>query len=81
MSLKFTILGCGYSMGVPRIDGQWGNCNPSNIKNLRTRCSAFIKKKSALEQSIVGYFWSGKLYIYTIGVSSIIKVINLRYLL
>ena len=46
MSLKFTLLGCGYSMGVPRIDGQWGNCNPSNIKNFRTRCSAFIKKKS-----------------------------------
>jgi phosphoribosyl 1,2-cyclic phosphodiesterase len=21
MSIKFTILGCGYSMGVPRIDG------------------------------------------------------------
>ena len=46
MSLKFTLLGCGYSMGVPRIDGKWGKCNPKNIKNIRTRCSAFIKDKS-----------------------------------
>ena len=42
MSLKFTILGCGYSMGVPRIDGYFGKCNPRNKKNYRTRCSALI---------------------------------------
>ena len=42
MSVKFTILGCGYSFGVPRIDGSFGKCNPSNIKNYRTRCSALI---------------------------------------
>ncbi len=45
MPLKFTLLGCGYSMGVPRIDGKWGKCNPNNYKNIRTRCSAFIKDK------------------------------------
>ena len=33
MSLKFTILGCGSSMGVPRSDGYFGKCNPNNIKN------------------------------------------------
>jgi len=42
MTLKFTILGCGYSMGVPRIDGSFGSCDPKNRKNYRTRCSALI---------------------------------------
>ena len=28
--MKFTILGCGSSMGVPRADGFFGNCNPNN---------------------------------------------------
>ena len=30
-------------MGVPRPDGYFGNCNPKNKKNYRTRCSALIK--------------------------------------
>jgi len=30
-------------MGVPRPDGFFGNCNPNNKKNYRTRCSALIK--------------------------------------
>jgi len=42
MPVKFTILGCGYSMGVPRIDGSFGKCNSKNNKNYRTRCSALI---------------------------------------
>ena len=41
--MKFIILGCGSSMGVPRPDGFFGNCNPKNIKNYRTRCSALIQ--------------------------------------
>ena len=41
--MKFIILGCGSSMGVPRADGFFGNCDPSNKKNYRTRCSALIK--------------------------------------
>ena len=40
--MKFIILGCGSSMGVPRPDGFFGNCNPKNKKNFRTRCSALI---------------------------------------
>ena len=43
MSIKFTILGCGSSMGVPRADGFTGVCNMNNKKNFRTRCSALIK--------------------------------------
>ena len=44
--MKFIILGCGSSMGVPRPDGFFGNCNPNNKKNYRTRCSALIKTKN-----------------------------------
>ena len=43
MSIKFIILGCGSSLGVPRIDGFFGNCDPKNKKNYRTRCSAILK--------------------------------------
>ena len=43
MTIKFIILGCGSSMGVPRADGYFGNCNLINKKNFRTRCSALIK--------------------------------------
>ena len=41
--MKFIILGCGSSMGVPRPDGFFGNCDANNKKNYRTRCSALIK--------------------------------------
>ena len=45
MSVKFTILGCGSSLGIPAIDGNFGNCDPKNNKNYRTRCSALISIK------------------------------------
>ena len=41
--MKFIILGCGSSMGVPRADGLFGKCDPKNKKNYRTRCSALLK--------------------------------------
>jgi phosphoribosyl 1,2-cyclic phosphate phosphodiesterase len=37
------LLGCGSSLGVPRIDGYWGRTNKKNKKNHRMRCSLFIK--------------------------------------
>ena len=43
--MKFIILGCGSSMGVPRADGFYGNCDPKNKKNNRTRCSAVVLTK------------------------------------
>ena len=45
MGLKFIILGCGSSMGIPRVDGYFGKCDPREKKNYRTRCSAIIKSK------------------------------------
>ena len=44
MKTQLTLLGCGSSVGVPRIDGVWGKCNKKNFKNKRTRCSAIITK-------------------------------------
>jgi len=43
MKKKLIILGCGSSIGAPRIDGFWGKCK-KNKKNIRTRCSAVIVK-------------------------------------
>ena len=45
MKNKFTILGCGSSLGSPWITNNWGNCNKQNKKNLRTRCSANFQFK------------------------------------
>ena len=44
MGLRFTILGCGSSGGVPRIGGHWGDCDPANPKNRRTRCSLLVER-------------------------------------
>lgn len=41
---RFTILGCGSSPGVPRITGDWGDCDPSNPKNRRTRASLLVEQ-------------------------------------
>ncbi|NKB26762.1 MAG: MBL fold metallo-hydrolase [Rhodobacteraceae bacterium] len=42
--LRFTILGCGSSAGVPRIGNNWGDCDPANPKNARRRCSLLIER-------------------------------------
>ncbi|MFC3615269.1 MBL fold metallo-hydrolase [Lutimaribacter marinistellae] len=42
--LRFTILGCGSSGGVPRLGGQWGDCDPQNPRNLRRRCSMLVER-------------------------------------
>ncbi len=46
MSFNVTILGCGASAGVPIIGNNWGNCDPNNPKNRRTRSSIFIEYES-----------------------------------
>lgn len=40
----FTILGCGSSPGVPRINGDWGACDPLNPKNRRTRAALLVQQ-------------------------------------
>ncbi|MFV0359042.1 MBL fold metallo-hydrolase [Tropicimonas sp.] len=42
--LRFTILGCGSSGGVPRVGNIWGACDPSNPRNVRHRCSMLVER-------------------------------------
>jgi len=41
--MKVRILGCGPSSGVPRIGNDWGDCDPGEPKNRRTRSSILIE--------------------------------------
>lgn len=50
MNLTFTILGCGSSMGVPRVALGWGVCDPNNPKNRRRRCSLLVERTNAQGQ-------------------------------
>ncbi len=47
MSLTYTILGCGSSGGVPRADGAWGACDPTEPRNRRSRCSMLVRRDRA----------------------------------
>ncbi len=44
MTLRFTILGCGSSGGVPRLGGHWGDCDPADPRNRRQRCSMLVER-------------------------------------
>lgn len=44
MTYRLTILGCGPSGGVPRLGPDWGDCEPSNPKNRRRRCSVLVDR-------------------------------------
>ena len=43
---RFTILGCGSSGGVPRLGGNWGDCDPENPRNHRRRCSMLVERET-----------------------------------
>jgi phosphoribosyl 1,2-cyclic phosphate phosphodiesterase len=48
MTLEVRILGCGSSGGVPRLgEGApyWGDCDPANPKNRRSRCSILVVRR------------------------------------
>ncbi|RCL02656.1 MAG: 2-cyclic phosphate phosphodiesterase [Candidatus Tokpelaia sp. JSC188] len=51
--LRFIILGCGSSLGVPRANGEWGACNRSDNKNRRSRASLLIERISMQGRTIV----------------------------
>ncbi|MDP3255967.1 MAG: MBL fold metallo-hydrolase [Bosea sp. (in: a-proteobacteria)] len=44
MTLSVTILGCGSSGGVPRPALGWGDCDPTEPKNRRRRCSILVER-------------------------------------
>jgi len=41
--VKITVLGCGASTGVPAIGPNWGDCDPSDPRNRRRRCSLLVE--------------------------------------
>ena len=41
--MKVRILGCGTSFGVPRIGNDWGECDPEEPRNRRTRSSILVE--------------------------------------
>jgi phosphoribosyl 1,2-cyclic phosphate phosphodiesterase len=45
MTVKFTILGCGSSGGVPRPALGWGNCDANNPKNRRRRTALLVEQR------------------------------------
>lgn len=44
--MKLRILGCGTSTGVPRIGPGWGECDPEEPRNRRTRCALLVESGS-----------------------------------
>jgi phosphoribosyl 1,2-cyclic phosphate phosphodiesterase len=46
VALKLTILGCGTSAGVPRIGNDWGDCDPNEPKNRRSRVSILVESQA-----------------------------------
>ncbi|WP_435417569.1 MBL fold metallo-hydrolase [Parerythrobacter aurantius] len=41
--MKVLMLGTGTSTGVPRINGDWGDCDPNEPRNRRTRVSILVE--------------------------------------
>ncbi len=41
--MKLRLLGAGTSSGVPRIGNDWGDCDPAEPKNRRTRASLLVE--------------------------------------
>jgi phosphoribosyl 1,2-cyclic phosphate phosphodiesterase len=46
--VKVRILGCGTSTGVPRIGNDWGDCDPAEPRNRRTRSSIMVESGGKL---------------------------------
>lgn len=44
--MKLTILGCGTSAGVPRVGNDWGDCDPNEPKNRRSRVSILVESRT-----------------------------------
>ena len=45
MSMEVIILGCGNAAGTPSIGNYWGNCDPNEPKNVRSRPSIAVQSK------------------------------------
>ena len=43
MKNRLTVMGCGNSTGVPAIGNYWGDCDPAEPKNERSRASVLVR--------------------------------------
>ncbi len=46
--MKLVVLGCGTSTGVPRIGNDWGDCDPQEPRNRRTRVAIVVEGQDGL---------------------------------
>ena len=76
MKNKFTILGCGSSLGSPWITNYKGKLS-SNIRNIRTRCCAHIKKKKFVYNFFLSEQNDNEIFLSTIFNSVLLEVILL----
>lgn len=44
--MKFTLMGCGASGGTPQAGGFWGDCDPTDPRNDRTRASLLAQSET-----------------------------------
>lgn len=68
--MKVTVLGCGSAGGVPTALGEWGQCDPLNPKNYRTRSSVLVEDEGTtilidfgpdLRQQLLNVNFTGKI--------------------
>lgn len=81
MSVRFTIMGCGNSSGVPAVGNYWGACDPYELRNRRSRCSLAVQsddttlivdtgpdfREQMNRENISGYSVSAVLYTHQHG--------------
>lgn len=46
--MKLIVLGCGTSTGVPRIGNDWGDCDPREPRNRRSRVSIVVENSAGV---------------------------------
>lgn len=75
--LRFTILGCGSSPGVPRPNGDWGSCDPLEFKNFRYRASLLVERisKTGTTTAIIDTSSDFRAQAITAGISNLDGVI------
>lgn len=44
--MKLIVLGCGTSTGVPRVGNDWGDCDPDEPRNRRSRVSIVVESNA-----------------------------------
>ena len=52
--MKFLMLGSGTSTGVPRINGDWGACDPQEPRNRRTRVAILVESEEGARLLVEG---------------------------